>query len=411
MDNTTLFTAKELLMGSDPSYVLTPLTLLDLSTFVTNVVIHERIYHLESRTFSSSRFNELLGEEVFTSVPVRSSSSLEDAIVRVWYETTQHIQKLRYGAEARGPVAEEYRTLQQGWSRLLDQEVSTDLLFDPNEHEHWSSDEQDMLSKVVNITHHRGVDAMGLPSDRVRRIVSESNLRGDFSERVAMILGCPYSAGTTREPLLRLRYEQSGRLAPQLSIKAIEDEYRKYVRAYVTDPMPIPLFLTAVLSKTDSLNGFFSELANLRKSARAFRAHRAGMDEAAEKGNIELYTDLRQAIASKAEFWQTLLEACPIVASGAAVVAALSTTGTVPLFASTVAAAMSVLRAMSESSRKRIARRLLKPHFWFVSELSTSASGLTDLTAKVGALWTLRPAQVQHLARGLKRLATLDPSL
>src|ERR1051326_8423207 len=76
MDNTTIVTACALMSEEGPK-VMTPLTVWDVVTFVRAVVCYERIYHHEHPDIDEARVNQLLGGDVFKSVPL-PTRAIED---------------------------------------------------------------------------------------------------------------------------------------------------------------------------------------------------------------------------------------------------------------------------------------------------------------------------------------------
>lgn len=94
MDNTTLATAHDLVFADDGNHLFTALSLYDLATLVTNVIIRNRIYHLENPEVDDRKLNSLVGDEVFFALPVFAAAESTDALAGIWWETLDYARAL-----------------------------------------------------------------------------------------------------------------------------------------------------------------------------------------------------------------------------------------------------------------------------------------------------------------------------
>jgi hypothetical protein len=437
LDTTTLHTVRSLILDEDdPSMYLVPATLLDLNNFINCVILFDHIFFLENSHIDPYELNEALGNEpVLISLPVESFghsndkdplNSVEALLRGMWYETDRYIQELK-DVRRSDPLYDDSQEIKRAWKSIIEFSEDDRLWFDPErsvKNGQFHTDGPLLLNDLLKVYSHTGRDAVynhineTCEQDHLTRyvhsVIDECNYRSLFNLQVSNGLQLFYIPNSFRLPFRNYFYRKARVIQSYVpSIRAIEKEYGRFAELYSAgdqNNLHLPLFLAAVLNQISGLDQFFEVLAEVRKKASTFRAHRAELDAALEKGSIKESKRLLKALQEDGEQLRLKFPVAPVAGGIAAVLSAF--TGGLSHFA---LATIGILAAGSQFSPyyERLKERALRRQYWFLTDMRDTADGLTLSYPLVSKLWKLNKFKGQSrsgesFADQFARLKTLS---
>jgi hypothetical protein len=430
LDTTTLYTVEGLTGLTEEPVLCTPATLFDLNNFVNCIVLYDRVLHLENEHLDSIRLNEALGNEpIVISLPVSSFDgqlhgdtvhSLGAILRGFWYCTKQFMEDLRQDLHHKssvtsGPYREDAEEIKKAWLGLLGFSPVTDEWFDAKvSDDNFESDGPVLLQNLVGTFPHWSIGGFWREKrdeSTLFDVMNECNYRSLFNLMVAYFLGVQYMPNSYRLPFRHFLYRRATtaqRLLPL--VQAIDKEYRALSKMYFDpDRLELPFFLSAVLSHISSPRELFSALAEVRTKASNFRLHRAELDDALNRGDVEVAKKLRAAIQSEGKRLRSLFPYAPVAGGIAAVLAALGARPTPILLAS-----VGILTATSlypPDAIEKLKRRILHPEYWFLADVGAAANALTNAYPTISQLWGLNhyrePLTPEEFAAHFSKLKVL----
>lgn len=251
------------------------------------------------------------------------------------------------------------------------------------------------------------------PADRagLRDLISECNHRSYFNHQVSRAFGVPYAPNAARLPLRRHQYLRAVAIQERLAtVEYLEKIYREFAAAYTLPRdgnLQLPVFLAAALAEVSSRAEILEALAQLRAKARDFRSHRLELDQAIREGNVPVVRKVRNALESDAHTLRSLIGYAPVMSALSAVLAAATGEPFVSSFAAALAVVTAAASGLSADARANLARRLLQPEYWFLTDVATSAKAMTNALPKIRRLWGLTPQELEVLEPRFKRIADL----
>lgn len=411
LDTTTLHTARTLVLGGEDADVfVVPPTLLDLSNFVNSVLLFDHIFYLENGAIDPFELNEALGgEPVIVALPVESFgfgqdddplNSIGGLLRSLWYQTESYIIDLQRAK--RGEVLwEDAEAIKRAWRSIFDFVEDEELWFDPlseTKSESYHSDGPKLLEDLTRIYNQSFDEAVHLRlrntpkqhSELVHRTIDECNYRSMFNMMVSNSLQLYYMPNSFRLPFRNFFHEKATIIQRRLpTIWTIEEEYHDLAAAYSTsdqDEIRLPFFLAAVLNKISTLDEFFDVLADFRRQATVFRAHRAELDEVLQRRSIKEIKRLRAALQNDGDDLRMKFPLAPIAGGIAAVLAAL-TSGLTPTVLTTIGAL--TLGSQLSPHFEKLKQRALQPQYRFLTNMKDVADGLTLSYPVISRLWGL----------------------
>lgn len=427
MDSTTLFTVQELLSDRVLAH---PEFLFDLSNFVNAVVLFDRVFYLKNPYADILEFNlnEAMGAEpIVKAIPVEEFfkgswegvSAVGTILTGIWKDTRDHFDKLAI-APINDPLHSLAAEIQDAWEMLLGISLPDKTLLFREWRGKWNSPVRDLLTDALEVLS-ANPRTYGYESQRhsetAYELANECNQRSLFNLKVAQLLRLPYLPGWARMPIRHSLYRR-GREAQQVlaSAEFLDDRYRakaaEFLECHMT--LQLPFFLSAALSKTTSLKQFWSVLADMRRTANKFRAHRTEYDHALADGNLKVVKRIQKALEQEADKIRLKLgDFCK-----AAVIGGALTWGAISLGigeAESVSLAILLTGAihggthhLGEHMMDRIKERLTRPDYWCLTSFAEAAYELTNSWGRIGKLWQLPDKQSDEFGSRLSRLRDLQ---
>jgi hypothetical protein len=385
LDETTFYVARRLIRGELP---LTPMTVMDLSTYVTAFVLREHVVRNKfrgTRPAGGPTEPTTAVDGVIRDASTGSDNALWNA--RLW----EH--RLRSGDPAEAPLAD---ALLDGWRTLLGSatpELSQMFLDDPDP-------KRMTVAEVVNGLRLDGSMTGAGSTQELTNAVAFSNLRGLYNLEFARDLGVPYAGSVTRLPIRRYLWRQ-GRLGEALVTAAsgdlsvsrtLDDAFRKQVREAVVQheaTIVLPPLLAVIVDSIRTLDEFHDRLAELRDQAAAFRS-RVTEIEAALKGTgaqrASAERDMFEAFADEARIFSGSLgqKWAPITATvGAVASAATAQSPWITAAIALIGVSGSISPRKIDAARNRLTRR----HLWFLTNLGELCRTIHDASPTLRRLW------------------------
>ena len=341
MDTTTLYTVYRLLADDDPR-VATPLTVVDLATFLTAFCVYDRICFLQNPYVSAAELNSLFPQEVFCELPV-SDTANDPGISAICGNINEPLKSL-YQARA-VPWLSELRAGHFGtgeqrdawvraWETILGHPCDPDwLLRDPNENrshrytDHWDSPAADLLQNIVAVTGGTGqlspglavVDEQHVGAERSGRVplAQESNARAIYNLVLADFLEVPYSASAARLPALNLMVRDGLTSMRELldlprGAQALNEAFGNKAARLLTcdrDSVRLPFFPSAILRAAGHRQDIALVAGDIREKGAAFRR---GLPELKQRLDEEPWgaaADIERMLGPAARDWAKLLPA------------------------------------------------------------------------------------------------------
>jgi hypothetical protein len=437
-DTTTIYTAAELILNKEKGGgKVTPATLLDLSNFVTSVVLRDRIFFLSNEILTKEiiqeKINGFLGETVLSmiSIPrprdgymysdsVDSKDSMYLLLEGLWSDTDNYIQLIKNNQHEPNSFGEEAKTIKKNWRELLDFKANDALWFDATrdvKNSAFSTKGNALLEELVSIYQ----SAMDRPTiehlqNRGRteqvtrathRIIDECNYRGMFHSQVSDCLDLPYLPNSFRLPFHNYYRRRSKKMSQlMISLQSVDlNQTPSSARAVST--LKLPLFLAGILERIDSLDQFFDILADMRKEASKFRAYMAEMEVELRAGRGEKLQKLEKALKTEAKsLWKFLPAGVGSIGFG--LLAATFTTTLWWAFGAILAGASVFSPDLIDTVRQKVGGR----RFRFVINNKKMADSLTSSYSKIHTLWSLgkltNPPTEEYFVRGFERLMKVN---
>ena len=277
MDNTTIVTACTLMSEEGPK-VITPLTVWDLVTFVRAVVCYERIYHHEHPDIDDARVNQLLGGDVFKSVPL-PIRAIEDGRIlpdpwdgahrfmcETWEESFGWLKRLHESVGSETLDGKQIQVVTEAWRAALGR---TDLqpteLVDFKEVDlRWQSPSNQLLVDTANVTDVKDTRLYLDPNEGAQRqfklnreagidrfqewrshILSDLNLRAYINQRTAEFFALPYACSAGRLPFRDHLHDRAINVQRELVVaKVIDNRYAELAQSV---KLRLPIFLSPAL--------------------------------------------------------------------------------------------------------------------------------------------------------------------
>jgi hypothetical protein len=434
MDNTTLHTAYSLVNSLGSGREISPVTLLDLATFVNSVVLYEHILHLENPSFDATPVNKLLGGDVIKTLPVESFDGgytnseplrgISACLGNIFADSSAELMDILASENSpSSPYFDDLSAFKEGWKVVLNlnKEIDSSELIDRHEDFRWRSNGRELLTKLVEAQkdpygclHEAYYNAELFdyfsPPDTLSHFISECNHRSYFNIRVANLLNLSYSPSAARLPFREYQYVRATAVHKKIELMSmIEDEIREYRKSYQVPNSPnleLPVFLCVVLSRSDSLDSFFEVLAELRNSAKSFRRHKAEYESLLKsgRGGDKKLISLRKAIKDESDQWKKILIAPTTL--GIAATLSVASGGTTALWIIAIGL-LTACGSFTPEQRELVVRRFLKPEEWFLTKVGDTARAITDSLPDIARLWRVEDTMLNIYAKRFKEFSKL----
>jgi hypothetical protein len=343
MDTTALFTVLRLVQASENG-LATPLTVLDLVTFLDTACLYDRICFLENPHITLSELESVFGRDLFVELPVRSTAvpgsdyaalgDVRDELVWLYKSrTVPWINDIRTG---RFGTKKQRKAFVKAWTTILRRDCDPDwLLLDPNESKTynyddvWNSPTNELFQDIVAVTTEQmaHADSGIVYSGRGGSVelARTSNARALFNAGLAQLLDVPYAASASRYPILKLLIAQTrGEFAELLvtsrGARALEEAFDDSVADLASskpDALRLPFFPSAILNRIQDPGQLPEQLAWVRARSAALRTRLAELDRRlilGDKAGRNAKAELRAAVADVSS-WE---RAIPLAEVGAA---------------------------------------------------------------------------------------------
>jgi hypothetical protein len=226
---------------------------------------------------------------------------------------------------------------------------------------------------------------------RVGDFVHECNLRSLFNWSIAYALRLSYLPNTFRLPFQQLLYS-NGEAARQYLIHYLDKSFLEKSQALLTidDQLHLPLFLSAILAKAETLRNVRDLLTECRFKATEFRKRRAELNDAIEQGNYKQCKRLMKAIETEEtpKLWRLAAGAAGVFTLGW-IGAAIHDAHPFTLHLLAVPGALFAVEGVAAAAHPYL-EHLFHPRFRFVSTVSESATDMINLRGKVSSIWNAR---------------------
>ncbi len=345
MDTTTLYTVYQLLTDDDPR-VATPLTVVDLATFLTAFCVYDRICFLQNPYVSAVELNNLFQQEVFCELPV--SDTVNDPDISAICGNINEPLKSLYQARAvpwlselrvgRFGTGEQRDAWVRGWETILGIPCDPDwLLRDPNENlsprytDHWDSPAADLLQNIVAVTGGADrqspglavVDRQHVGPERSGRVplAQESNARAIYNLVLADFLDVPYSASATRLPALHLMLRDGlasmrGLLELPRGAQALNEAFGSKAAHLLTrdhNSVQLPFFPSAILRAARDRHEIAPRAGDIREKGVAFRRGLPELKQRLDEDPWSASADIERMMEPAARDWARLI---PVAEAG-----------------------------------------------------------------------------------------------
>jgi hypothetical protein len=426
MDTTTVFVGNALLDGDGTK--LSAINLLDLDTFIRNVVLCDFIHTLPSRQFDHSKINDKLGEPVFLPLPSESISSDRVAFLNdIWREAEQtQIWALSNPSEDAELVREQWQVLlgepltasagrpaaeldwaehpilaaigwlmghrKKGWRRADAPDGVRALA--PVEWDWKAVDRDDLRFGTARPILKAGEGFAireAFRTSRMSAMAAQANTRAAFNTLLANDIGLAYSPGLTRMPIFNRVVTSAARLNREMKDSVYLRD--KLGNAGVPlDPGPVgptslelPLFLAVLLRESSSADDFWRVLADMRRAAVAYRRRRAQELSALHRNRTSV-TEFKAALSDDGRVWRR--EGFSVVTAGAMTVTGGIIGGTTGTIIASLAGI--VVAGRLDPNARAALRRRFRPHQWYLTSLAATADGALRDVDRVAELWRVK---------------------
>jgi hypothetical protein len=426
LDTTTVYTAIRLVEADDLRDV-TPLTVMDLATFLSAACVYERVCYLENPYFGLADLERLFGEGIFLELPVSSSADPDSPYsadfghmaepLRTLYRrrTVPWLNNLRLGQLGAEPQRDAWV---RAWQTILGREVDpTWLLLDPDEGkddrypDSWSTDAVEMLASVVEaMTDDLARSDIGpVTGERSGRVpwAQQANARALCNLVLADFLRVSYQSSAARLPILALiadcdREERRSALRFPRAVRLLEDLFAEQTDTFLSaerDYLHLPFFPSAILQRTDRPGLIPAVLAEVRAATVGFREKLCELDARLWEGDHAAYKEMRAALA------------------GSRPKAPLAETAEVGVFVADLALlppdphthlvgwSILLVKAMLASRAVRDLSELFRPKYRLLGSLRP----MPNTAPSIERIWSV--PDIERFAQRLSELAAVTPSL
>ncbi|MEV8317719.1 hypothetical protein AB0Q95_26465 [Streptomyces sp. NPDC059900] len=401
MDATTVGIAERLLAG-DRRW-LTPLSLWDLAAFADRVVMSERIYYAGEDLVPAARLNQLLGEDVFVSLP-HLSRARDSAAARLYEQSLDTyrtlISPLVHQYEMPGGTywADAVREVAAAWTLVTGRPVRPGEALAACEAQGW------FTPKLTLLRDPYCDDLPSLADGYCAPVLGDVTYRAHASQSFANLLGLPYAPATARMPFRHYFCERGWDLEDQLlTADAASRAYRELAGE---QDLVLPVFLAVALSEARRIEDVWPRLAELRTRARRFRRHRQDLDEALSLGEAsETSRQLLMAVRSEAV---GLTEVCGHGFSLVAKIVGRLTRATPAQLPEEIATLMGIASAeVPADLRRRLWWQCFRPELRFLIQVRSQSREMTDAMPKIGRLWGLPQGRAKGFRERFEQLGRL----
>ncbi|MGW6023776.1 hypothetical protein [Streptomyces sp. NPDC055099] len=401
MDATTVGIADRLLAG-DRRW-LTPLTLWDLAAFVDRVIMSDRIYYAGEHLVPADRLNQLLGDDVFVSLPPLSLS--EGGVpARLYGQSLGSYRALVSPlAHQREPQpgtywADAVREVADAWALVTGRPVRPGEALAACEAQGW------FTPKLTLLRDPYCDDLPSLSEGYCAPVLGDVTYRAHAAQSFANLLGLPYAPATARMPFRHYFCERGWELEDRLlTSEAADRAYRELARE---QDLVLPVFLAVALADARRIEDVWPRLAELRTRARRFRAHRADLDEALALGEAsDTSRQLLMAVRSEAV---NLTEVCGHGFSLVAKTVGRLTRATPAQLPEEVATLLGIASSeVPADLRRRLWWQCFRPELRFLIQVRSQSREMTDALPKIGRLWGLPQGRANGFRDRFEQLGRL----
>ena len=301
MDTTTLYLFSQL-VGEADDELLTPLSLWDLSEVATNIVMENRIYHIEADWVDDDKLNGILGLDVFHTIP--DPPPQLDLVVDTAERTQEFIGQLRQLASGgQGILADEASAVAKSWSVMLGRDIPPTEPFDLPFAVHgggvlgaevWFGDDSSYVSELTR-------SEMGnyRPSGP---IVAVTTYRAYINVAIACLLDMRYAPATARMPFAGFLRRRGAEIERYLRRPPLVDELNAaYASLEGQMRLVLPVFLAVALNGVTEPADIGARLAGMRLESERFRNRLHQLNDKLTETRSDRETmDLIEAIQSDA---------------------------------------------------------------------------------------------------------------
>jgi hypothetical protein len=444
LDNTTIVTLTSLL--ADGAW-LSPLTLWDLGRAVTALVTYDNIFHFANSEVNDDAVNTALGESVLRPLslpdigPTYDPTGVRGLFNQAWSCTEMLMQRLEASVGTSTVEGLEIEALTHQWSLALGRPLTpTDVVNTEQSDHEWNSPGAALLAQLWRVSTLYsikilpgkgledlgwGMDLPGAPSgDRwvFNKVIRDGNYRGHVNQRLAGHLNLPYMPNLARIPFQSRFYDRAHAVSARLpSVLALNREYAK--RAAQAEllsgaPFVLPVFLALALRDAAAPQDLWAAVATLRGQARIYRERRADLDRALEQGDLDVTSATWKAVRTEAAKLTTLL-ADASRASGESLISSVEAKPVTLLSgmpldwlgAGLTALIAGVRKLIPESVAHRLAWRLCRPEFRFLSDIASQSRAISTSMPAIQRLWGLPDRKMDGFRRRYESFAGFqDPA-
>jgi hypothetical protein len=449
LDGTLLMTV-EALLGPDGPDVLTPVTLWELTTFIDALVCFDRLYCVATPAVDVARFNRRLGAPVLKAIPDPPDGVLRQVAREAAAHGVSDMSVLRTRAGSDDAWGQEVKAVVDGWRAVLGADFPDDGPFDVSEvdtrlvhmsigvasygparaklaasiarqrqaasatpetagpvdvgplscvsalyadgllaRDYGGNDRYQPLQTLIEATrlpHSPAMPAALPPLAARQQLAASATYRTYVNQGVANALALPYIPGTLRMPFRRLFVQRASEIQDELVSVALAD--RIFALQQVSSPLTLPFFTSAVLHQATTREDIWAQMAQARDRSVAFRRERAELDHMLERSEISAAA-LRLQIALRDEALRLADLAGAAQRSASVALGVVAQTGIVPL-AQALKVGVDAARGIGRNgSWSRIWRRLFHRHEYFLAQMNTQATALTNALPQLQQLWQM----------------------
>ena len=404
MDSTMVYRATRLLSANprEGNLVFDSLALVDLDTFVRNVVLYDQVVYAARETTNGwadlRPVNELANESVFlalwgdathesdgTEVLLRHLLALGSAWLReagLTPATDQH-RVWRQALKDIFGVVPDRADFKEVFPGVFRSDVRLSYLIDPNPMVDWEIAER--------------VD------ERRRYLVADATVRFVFNRHLSGALDLPYHPTAVRMPTAQSYLAGRGIAAVgalDAAMRSLRDDRLEGLRRSRLEVEPAPVWATILLRRARTAADLWPALLEMRAEAEPLRRKWVQLDEALlvdgpERLEADLARDLR---TERQKLWQLWGGMAAPVALG---LLATAVAGLSPLTG--VAALLGAQLLTGDPARLRA--RLLRPHAIVLADLGASVSKLAESIPTAQALWELDDETIERQRTSLAKLS------
>ena len=444
LDNTTIVTLASLLADGNR---LSPLTLWDLGRAVTALVTYDNIFHFANTEVNDDALNTALGQGVFRPLslpdtgPAYDPTGVRGLFNQAWSSTDNIMKQLE--ASVGTPTIEglEIEALTRQWSLVLARPLTpTDVVNTRRSNHDWNSPGAALLAQLwratttysIKIPPGRSLDTLefmkelpGAPSgykDVLYTTIRDGNYRGHVNQRMADHLGLPYMPNVARIPFQSRFYDRARAVSDRLpSILALDTQYaERAAQAQLLSgaPFVLPVFLALAVRDAATPQDLWAAVATLREHARRYRERRADLDRALEQGDLDVTAATLKAVRTEAAKLTTLLADAGRSGADSLIsdveanpVALLSGMPLDWLQTGLTALIAGARKLIPESVAHRLAWRLCRPEFRFLSDIASQSRAISTSMPAIQRLWGLPDREIDNFRHRYENFAEFqDPT-